>query len=225
MRENRKALRTQRSRDHGFTLLELIIVIAISLVVAAFSVPAYTTITRNLRIAGDGRSLNGTINEAKLQAASDFSRSRVFADLTANTFHNEIWNKTGNGGAGCWQTVNDPTRPCTVLGTSPTQNLSQGVTFGFGTVGTAPTNTQTVIGQSALCGNINGGTGTIGSSACIVFNSRGIPIIPATGAPAGNNAFYITDNTTVYGVTTNATGYSQVWARSASSQTSSWYHK
>src|SRR5713101_744440 len=98
MRNIRKRFGIPRNGDQGFSTLELLIVVSISLIMAALAIPGYNTIRRTLRISGDGRDLNGSINEAKLEAASGFTRARLYADITANTFHIETWNKTANGG-------------------------------------------------------------------------------------------------------------------------------
>ena len=42
-------------------------------------------------------------------------------------------------------------------------------------------------------------------------------------APTGNDAFYITDNTVVYGMTVGPTGVSQVWQSGVNG--GNWYHK
>jgi prepilin-type N-terminal cleavage/methylation domain-containing protein len=220
MRDIRKRFGIPRNGDQGFTILELLIVISISLIMAAFAIPGYNAIRRTLRISGDGRDLNGAINQAKLEAASAFTRARVYADLTANTFHIETWNKT----AGCWQTINDPANPCTV-GTSPVQNLSTSVTFGFSGVGTPPSNTQPTLGQAPFCRNLLGAAGgVIPNTACVEFNSRGIPVDSKTAAPTPLDAFYITDTNTVYGTTVGPTGVTQVWAASANG-TGGWQHR
>src|SRR5438445_4198758 len=224
MRNIRKRFGIPRNGDQGFSTLELLIVISISLIMAALAIPGYNSIRRTLRISGDGRDLNGSINQAKLEAASGFTRARLYADLTANTFHIETSNKTANSGAGCWQTVGDTANPCTVPGTSPVQALSAAVTFGFSGVGNPPPNTQPAIAQAPACQNNTGGNGTIANAACVVFNSRGIPINFTTAAPTGLDAFYITDNNTVYGLTVGATGVTQLWAANANGS-GSWYHR
>jgi Tfp pilus assembly protein FimT len=225
MRNIRKRFGISCNCDQGFSTLELLLVISISLILAALAIPGYNAIRQTLRISGDGRDLNGAINQAKLEAASGFTRARVYADLTANTFHIETWNKTANGGAGCWQTEGDTANPCTVPGTSPVQNLSAAVTFGFSSVGNPPQNTQTNFGQAPRCNVRNGlALGVVSNTACIVFNSRGIPIDTTTGAPVGDDAFYITDNNTVFGVTVGPTGVTQVWAINASG-TGGWQHR
>jgi type II secretory pathway pseudopilin PulG len=225
MTHNRKEFRTSCNPSKGFSTLELLIVMAISFIIAALAIPGYNTIRRTLRIAGDGRDLNGTINEAKLQAASGFTRARMYADLAGNSFHIDVWNKA----AGCWQTVSDPNNPCTVLGTSPVQKLSPGVTFGWGNVGAPPPNTQAQLLQGTVgaggCGVRNGiAYGVVTNTACIDFNSRGIPISPKTGTPLGGDAIYITDNNTVYAITVGATGVTQIWTIGANGS-GSWQHR
>ncbi len=63
----------------------------------------------------------------------------------------------------------------------------------------------------------------IASTACVVFNSRGIPIDPVTGDPEGNTAFYVSDGVTVYGVTLSATPLIRLWWSPAHS--AAWKHK
>src|SRR5882757_4712911 len=90
--------------NHGFTLVEVLIVTTIVVVVAAIGIPTLTTIARNLRTGGDARDLNGAIVLAKMRAASDFARARVYADLSANTFRIEVL----QSGATSWQTDGCP---------------------------------------------------------------------------------------------------------------------
>lgn len=225
---NCKPNQADHDRMRGFSTLEVLVVMFVSLVIAALAMPGFDQVKRTLRISGDARDLNAAVNQAKLQAAADFTDARVFVDLgfnTPNSFHVDVWNKAGNGGAGCWQVVGD-SNPCYAPGVSPVQRLSPGVTFGFAGVGAPPPNTQTNgISQGPRCVPVNGRRlGQVATTACVHFNSRGIPIDPATLTPTGNDAFYITDNTQVYGVTVGATGLSQVWANNIKGN-GNWYRK
>ena len=220
---------TRADRSRGFSTLELLLVMVVSLVIAALSIPGFNQVRRTLRISGDARDLNGALNQAKMMAAADFTETRVYVDLGANipnTFHIDVWNKALN----CWQTVGDDpnVRPCFVPGASVVQYLSPGVTFGFGGVGAPPLNTQAAILQGTAqrsCALVNGKrVGQPVTAACIQFTSRGIPIDINTSQPTGNGAFYIQDNSQVYGVTVGGTGLSQVWATSVYG-TANWYHK
>jgi len=113
---------TGESGNHGFTLVEVLLVTTVVIVVAAIGIPTLTTITKNLRTQGDARDLNGAIVMAKMRAASDFARARVYADLSANTFRVEIY----PSGASSWTAEGGTT------------TLSQGVTFGYGSLTSAP---------------------------------------------------------------------------------------
>ena len=63
----------------------------------------------------------------------------------------------------------------------------------------------------------------IGNTACIVFNSRGIPV-DATGNPDGNGAIlHHRHETGVYGVTVSATPLVRLWWSPAA--TTAWVHK
>lgn len=199
-------------------MIELTIVVALGAILALLAIPGYQAMSRYLRLSGDMRNINGIVAQAKMRAAADFTHARAYADLKANTYHLEIWNKTG----GCWQTDGDVNN-CTVAGTSPVQNLSLGVTFGTAGAATGGPNPQTTIQQAAACKDATGKD--IDNTACIIFNSRGIPIDPSSGTPltGARDAMYITDTRSIWGVTVRATGAIQTWATDANQ--TSWQHR
>ena len=211
----------RRGKDHdarGFTILELVIVMMVSLTIAAVAVPGYLSIMRYLRIAGDSRDLDGLVAQAKMRAAQDFTHARVRADLIANSFQLEVWDKVAN----CWKVDGALTGPCTTAATPLQQRLSQGVTFGFGTAGAGGANPQAAIAQAPACSSgVAGGAAGAAypTTACIEFNSRGRPVA-ANGSPTANDALYVTDTRSVYGVTVIVSGLIQMWSTGAS--TSSW---
>ena len=203
--------------ERGFTVLELIIVVAIIAVIAAVAIPGYLSMMSYLRISGDARDINGLVAQAKMRAAQDFTHARLRANLDTNTFQLEVWNKNGGAGAGCWQTEGDGANACTA-NSSPVQTLSQGVSFGFGNAAPGAPNPQTTIAEAPSCftGLAGGSPGTaIQNTACIEFNSRGIPIA-STGSPTPSDAVYLTDGNVVYGVTVIISGMIQVWTTGAS---------
>jgi hypothetical protein len=159
-------------------------------------------------LTGDARALSNAVSLAKLRAASTFSQARVFVDLDGRSYHVETWQKT----------------PPAWVSEGGTRTLSADDTFGFGVVGTAPPFSQAVIIQASACVTSEGAA--IGSTACILFNSRGIPVDPAgappaVGAPTGNDVLYLTDGLAVYGVTLSATGLIKLW-RTNPTATPSW---
>ena len=209
-------------RQRGFSLIELMIVVVISLIATAMAAPSFVSTLRNYRISGDGRDLNGEILTAKMRAASNFTMARVYADATANTFRIETWDKANE----CWKT--EGAADCTTQSSNP---LSSGVSFGYGTLSSPPTGTQAAIGQAPLCrpgatsatpGNDPTGGADIPNTACIMFNSRGTPV-DNSRAPTADDALYITDGNAVYGVTISATGLTRIWRSPAG--TVSWQRR
>jgi len=206
-------------------------VAAISITVVAFGLPVLSNVAQSFRTAGDNRSIAGLIAEAKMRAAAGFTHARVYANLSAGTYRLEVWNKSGNSGAGCWQTDGD-TNACTVAA-SPVVKLSPNVSFGYGTIGAAPANTEPSLAQAPLCYTGYAGQSTnttsVANTACIEFNSRGVPSDPAPGGSAGasggvpdaTGALYVTDGSAVYGATVLASGEIQSWY-SRNSSTPNW---
>jgi type IV fimbrial biogenesis protein FimT len=194
-------------RNHGFSLVEVLMVIFVIIILAAMAIPKLTTLLGNLRTRGDARDLNAAIVLARMRAASDFARARVYADLSANTFRVEV----RQSGAAGWQTDGCP-NSCT-----GNQLLSKSVTFGYGSLTAAPSGVASLT-QAPLCLQ-DDLVSTYANTACIMFNSRGIPI-DSTWAPTSVDALYVTDGKSVTGVTISATGLTKIWRSDAS--TANW---
>jgi hypothetical protein len=182
------------SADAGFSLIELFIVMVLTMIIAAFAVPKTSTLFGNMRISGDARGIANMTAVAKMRAAADFTRARLAVNLATRSYRVERWNKTPAPGS--WQAEADWTL------------LSSGVNFGTGGMAAAPPNTQGAIGQAPAC--LDDAGAAIGASACIVFNSRGIPIDNLL-TPTSLDAVYLTGPGAVYGVTVAATGQIRVW--------------
>jgi prepilin-type N-terminal cleavage/methylation domain-containing protein len=191
-------------RANGFTLIETMIVLGLIGVISAIAVPMFANAIAGFRLSGDARSLSNAAAVAKMRAASDFTRVRLFVDLTGRTHHIETWDKT----ASHWTPEGGTT------------TLSTGVSFSYGVVATAPPSTQATIGQAASC-TADDGT-VIAGTACIMFNSRGVAI-DSTLAPTGADALYVTDGMAVYGITVASTGMLRLW-RTLPTSTPTWTH-
>jgi prepilin-type N-terminal cleavage/methylation domain-containing protein len=176
----------------GFTLLEVLAVVAVMAIVMAMAIPLTQRTVGSLRLQGDARGVLHVIGLAKMRAASDFTHARVHADLSTNTYWLETWQKTGTPG---WITQGG------------VQTLSRGVAFGFADL-TSPPGSLPSLAQAPACLDDSGST--VANSACIVFNSRGMPI-DDTGAPTALDALFLADDTGVYGTTVSPTGMSRFW--------------
>lgn len=182
--------------ESGFTLIDMLVVVAIIGLVSAIALPSTTSMMSGYKIKGNAQAINHMVGLAKMRAAAQFTRARVYADFTARTFRLQVWNKTTN------QWVDD----------GGTQSLADGVTFGFTGITQPPPGSQAALGQSPLCTNDAGAT--IADTACISFNSRGMPVtnlLPPAGAVTGNSGVYITDGSAVYGTTVTMTPLVKSW--------------
>jgi Tfp pilus assembly protein FimT len=178
--------------DDGFTAVEVLVVALLTVTMAAIAIPATRDLFGTLRLSGDARALSNNAALAKMRAAADFTKARLYVDTAARTYHVDRWDKPTAG----WVAEGSP---------AP---LSYGVNMTTGGLATPPPNTQTAIGQAPAC--LDNAGAAVANTACVVFNSRGIPV-DATGTPFGNDAFYLSDGTAVYGVTVAATGLIRTW--------------
>ncbi len=131
--ERTRSIAGTRSPDadasRGFTLIELVIAILITIIIAAIAIPKAVSVTQNVRMANDIRSISAQIFLARMRAASAGARSRLNFNTTANTYQIEVLNN------GTW----------TIYGA--TINLATGDSFGYGSIAT-PAGQQSTIAQT-----------------------------------------------------------------------------
>ena len=193
--------------SRGFSLIELMMVVAIIGTLAAITVPMSGNAIRYLKLSGDAREISNATAVAKMRAAAKFTQSRLYVDLTGRQFYVQTFDKTTS----TWTTEGGAV------------SLSSTVTFSHGPVAAPPPDTQTTIGQAPECVNLAGSPPApvpVSNTACVIFNSRGIPI-DTTGSPTGLDAVYVTDGTSVYGITVAATGFIRTW-QTMSASTPTW---
>ena len=174
-------------------MVEVLAVAAVAITAAAAVVPVTLNTIASFRINGDAHAIGNHLANAKMRAAANFTSSRLYVDLNANSYHTEVWRKSGTPG---WVTEGG------------IETLAHGDAFSLGGVTAPPAGTQVTLAQAPPCSDDSGNM--ISNTACVVFNSRGIPI-DATGAATASDALYITGTGGVYGTTLSATSRVQLW--------------
>src|ERR1043166_8102473 len=97
----------RRRTDLGFSVVEILLVVVIALVLAAFAMPNIMRILRTYKSVGDARSLSDEVSLAKMRASATFTRARVYADRSAGQFRVETWTLPTGGTSNCWVAEGD----------------------------------------------------------------------------------------------------------------------
>jgi Tfp pilus assembly protein FimT len=183
------------TREDGYSLIDLMAVVGLVGILSAITIPISDTSLKANRLKGDADAVRNLVGLAKMRASSQFTRARVFVDLSTNSYVLQVWDKT----AAAW--VNDGAQ----------MRTSSGVSFGFGTLGTPPPNTQVNIAMSPPCTNGLTAGGVIANSSCVTFNSRGLPI-NAAGVLYARHALYLRSTIGVFATTVTSTPLIRFWS-------------
>lgn len=183
------------TRQDGYSLIEMMAVVGLIGVLAAIVVPISDTSLKANRLKGDADAVRNLVGLAKMRASSRFTRARVFVDRAANTYVLQVWDKT----AGAWVNDGAPAR------------TSTGVSFGFGTLAVPPPNTQVNIDMSPACTPGTTAADPIANTACVTFNSRGLPV-NADGLLFPAHALYLRSELGVFATTVTSTPLIRFWS-------------
>jgi Tfp pilus assembly protein FimT len=167
----------------GFSLIELMAVMATSFLILIIAVPYFTNFTQNYRLIGDARGIAAQLALARMRAASAGAKTRLNFNLTANTYQIEVWSSS----AGAYQVE------------GAVQTLSQNITFGYGSIALAA-GQQSTIGQTSpiyfnsrgICTDSSGSPTP--NSAIYIGNTKGA-YAAVSASVAGQPAAYAYDNT------------------------------
>ncbi|MEI6245424.1 MAG: prepilin-type N-terminal cleavage/methylation domain-containing protein [Acidobacteriota bacterium] len=186
-------MRPSFSLASGYSAIELLVVLALVSTLAAMSVPMSMSMVDDYRLSGDAHSVSNSVALAKMSAAAQFTRARLYVDLNTGQHHVEIWRKTGAPG---W------------VADSGVTLLAPGISFGAGAIGTPPPNSQAAVSQAPACRDNAGAA--IASTACVLFNSRGISVDEA-GTISAARLLYLAGPTGVFAIVVSGTSQLQVW--------------
>jgi prepilin-type N-terminal cleavage/methylation domain-containing protein len=181
--------------DRGYTLIELLVAVTVVGIVSASVIPITSTSLDVHRLRGDATAMRNLVGLAKMRASSGSTRARVYADLGTNAMRLEVWDRA----AGTW--VNQ----------GGVRLLSTDVSFGFGALAAPPPNTQVTIAMSPPCSPGLTAAGAIAGTACITFNSRGLPV-DADGNLFPRHALYLNGDPGVFATTVTATPLIRLWS-------------
>jgi len=169
----------------GFSLLELIIVIGISIIIAAIAIPSFLTAYSNLQLRSAASALSGFMQRARIQAAKQNATYTIGYRSITNV--NEAYIDLNNNGQ--WD-VGEPQ-----LTFSSTVSPAAGAPSGVGGTPTA----YVLVGDTA-------GT-TYDNATTLGYSPRGLPCAYISGVCGTPAAGYF-----VYYLTSKRSGGSTGWA-------------
>jgi len=190
MKNNFKQARPQRGRTGGFTLVELMLVVFIMSIIAAFTVPNILLTVSNMKLRGAASDLAGLMQQARILAAKNNPQNPPVypvrfavqngAQVAYVDMNNDgVWNPSITiNGAG----VSEP-----IVGFSTTVTPAAGAPSGGGGQPTP----YVLVGDSSIGTPFN-------NSNTLAFTSRGLPcdfsVPPACSSPAPSYfVYYLTD--------------------------------
>jgi len=201
-------------RDHAFTTIELLAVLATLGVIAAMAVPSVVNSVRGYRLHSDLSTLASLCNVARLRAASQYAPYRVNVSVAAGTYSIEklCGNTASSVDAACTSAYAAFTTPQIESGT---QYVLQGDTF----TSCRPS------GPTSYPGTITADAVGCPDPVHLYFNTRGTPVDNA-GNPLANGGVgvYMTNqNGMVDALTLSIGGQAAVWNWDPSA--SKWYSR
>ncbi len=176
---NNDLLSRTAGKSHGFSMIELLIVLVISLVVAAFAMPSMSGAITTMRLRSSMSSIAGMLQETRIVAvkSNKFGVARTTTFNNAQLFYTDLdFNNAYTPAAG-------------TTAAEPSVQVPTAVSF--------QTTPPTAFPSAALLG------GTFNPTAATLFNvgfnARGLPCTPTGGSPTtGTPATCITDGTVGY---------------------------
>lgn len=167
---------TNRDAEAGFTILELMVVVAISTILAVMATPSLLNVYRRATLNAEGRRLYGAFVEAQGMATSTGARHRLFLDRG-----NRLWSIDADDGAGGWRTIKAHGEGVPGQEGWPS-HIELGPQGGIAPAFPAPYATVTRNAWCTPCGAGN-------DNGAIIFDIDGRVLDPATDEPVSGSVF------------------------------------
>jgi prepilin-type N-terminal cleavage/methylation domain-containing protein len=171
MTKSKNRVQRMKSTDKGFTLIELVVVMAMIIVVTALSLPSIMNSINAVRLRSQAQGLAGLFQQVRIQAARD------------NNIYGLGCTPQSNGIDSCTQVFLVARDGATQLPNSPMLQYAQNLSFS--SVGPAVALSNATLGFALV---------PAGNSTQPFFNQRGLPCTMAGGVcstttPAGRVGF------------------------------------
>jgi prepilin-type N-terminal cleavage/methylation domain-containing protein len=177
-----------KNRSAGFSIIELVVALAVILLLSAIAMPGAIATLRAYRLAASARGLAHQVSLARLRAETEFTNAQLVIDPATNTYTLQVCTAAGKADT------------CTTPGDYNNEGialpLATGISFGFGNAaGPIP-------GQAAMQQTLQ-----------TRFNSRGIPILlDGSGNVNPNDVIYLADvQGNTYAVNVTVGGHVRVY--------------
>jgi prepilin-type N-terminal cleavage/methylation domain-containing protein len=201
------------TRDHGFTAVEIVVVVAIALLLGAIAAPILSTTVTGIKIRYAATDFAGILQKARIESARKNGFFPVqpctYSSASGDDFYYVDLGKTGSS-------------DCTTIGADPLVNLGQFTVSEGSGGGGAPQ-------YSTLESTLNFNNGFYSSSQPATFNARGLPCPYTQGAntcvenPGTGFIYYLSGpRNTWAAVAVTPSGRVQVWAYSGSLSNGQW---
>jgi Tfp pilus assembly protein FimT len=172
----------ERDEADGFTTVELVVVLSLSIVIAGIAIPSGQNLVRKYRLLGDTSALTSQLSLARMRAAANFANGQLTFNASASTYQVKLCTSACST-AGNWN------------GDGPQLTLSPGIRFGYGSI-SAAAQPQSSIAQTTP----------------IVFNSRGYPVDSSGAATGNNAIYLTDGQGNYRAITVYADGRIATWA-------------
>ena len=198
------------SKERGFTLIELVVVLAVSLIVGSMAIPNFVSAVRSAHLKGVVSDFAGLLQSARIRAVDDDRYYSVYVlGGTSREAFVDIYPQQASGASGSGGTQYDPKDPIVGMNAEVVQKP----------VGSAPNTANLKALFLPANATVVLGDGSVAASA-ITYGPRGLPCSASaltckTRLPAGDIAYWIffqDVNSTNWGaVTVTPAGRIQRW--------------